>query len=168
MSQFSKLSFTAMIALLMTAPLWAADDAAKAAKKGKKDPLANHRAMNVLKLPEDLKLTDEQKTKLGEIKKDYDPKIREVLTKREAILTAEQKKARAETQKANKAEGKKGKDAQTALAAAIKLTDEQKKQTETLDADLKKLTGEARGKVTGLLTAEQKATLKEKRKAKKD
>ena len=72
-------------------------------------------------------LTDDQKSKLEDLKKEYEPKLKEAYAK-EDVLTPEQKKAGEEAKKAAKAAGKKGKEVKDAVAAAVKETDDQKKQ----------------------------------------
>ncbi|HVV99862.1 MAG TPA: hypothetical protein VHB77_05960 [Planctomycetaceae bacterium] len=134
--------------------------AAEKAKKAKKDPTAAS-----FNLPAAITLTDEQRTKLDEVKKEYSPKVSELLDKKNGILTADQKKARAEAVKAAKAEGKKGKDLMAAGEEAMKLSDDQKEQMAAVDKDLKALNKEIRGKITEFLTDEQKAALKKPKKA---
>ena len=56
-----------------------------------------------------LTLTDEQKTKVAELKKEYDPKFKENRAKFEGIMTDEQKKASKEAMDKARADGKKGK-----------------------------------------------------------
>ena len=108
-----------------------------------------------------LTLTDDQKAKLAELKKEYAPKLKEAVAKLEGVLTAEQKKAREEATKAAKAAGKSGREVRAAAMEAVKLTDEQK--TKMADArkamgDLNKEIGE---KVTKLLTPEQQEIFEE-------
>ena len=73
-----------------------------------------------------LNLTDQQKAKLADLRKEYEPKFKANHEKMESILTPQQKKARDEAVKAAFAAGKKGKEMFDAIGAAMKLTDDQK------------------------------------------
>jgi hypothetical protein len=149
-----------LIVLGLLAAVAGSAQAAEKAKKPKKDPTTAS-----FKLPATITLNDEQQTKLEEVKKEYSPKVSELLDKKNGILTADQKKARAEAVKAAKAEGKKGKDLMAAGEEAMKLSDDQKQQIAAIDKDLKALNKEIRGKITAFLTDEQKAELKKPKKA---
>lgn len=148
------------LAALLVAPVWAADEAGKK-KKEKGLDTAVARSFS---LPDTITLTAEQKTKLDEVKKEFESKVKEVVKKQNDILTADQKKARAEAAKTAKAAGKKGKDLQADVDAALKLTDEQKKKTEEVGKELKALNAQIREKITSFLTDDQKAQLKPKKK----
>ena len=147
-----------LIVLGLLAGVAGSVQAAEKAKKAKKDPTAAS-----FKLPPTVTLTDEQQTKLEEVKKEFSPKVSELLDKKNGILTADQKKARADAVKAAKAEGKKGKDLTSAGEEAMKLSDDQKEQMAAVDKDLQALNKEIRGKITEFLTDEQKASLKKKK-----
>ncbi len=103
-----------------------------------------------------LKLTDDQKAQVKELRKEYGPKFKAAA---DSILTAEQKKARADAVKAAKAEGKKGREVMKAAHEAVKLTDEQKAK---IKEAMKPLHKEVREKIMAILTPEQKAQLKQK------
>lgn len=142
-------------------PLAAAPKEGKANAKKKTDkPAAAPAAM--YKLPETIKLTDEQKTKLAAINKEYTPKFQALAKKGNDILTKEQKTARREAMKEAKEAGKKPKEIQAAVAAAMKLSDEQQEQMDKVKAEQMKLRTEMEGKVVALLTPEQKAELPKK------
>jgi|WetSurMetagenome_2_1015567.scaffolds.fasta_scaffold590894_2 Spy/CpxP family protein refolding chaperone len=110
-----------------------------------------------------LNLTEEQKAKVAELKKEYAPKFKEATAKVEAIATAEQKKARDEAVKAAKAAGKKGPEVMEAARDAMKLTDEQKTKMQEGWKAMQTLGKEARDKVVSILTPEQKEQLKKAR-----
>jgi hypothetical protein len=95
----------------------------------------------------------EKAKKLGE---EHGPKIAAAQAKLNSQLTDEQKKARAEAQKAAKAAGKKGKDAQADIDAATKLTDEQKKGVEEAQKEVQAAQAALNKAVAALLTDEQK------------
>ena len=126
---------------------------AVAADKKKKTPVA-------IKVPKSIELTAEQKTKLDALNKEFGPKLAEGRKKQASIITADQKKARAEAMKKAKADGKKGKELRAAVNAALAITADQKtKQAETKKA-MGALQKEIRTQFAALLTDEQKAKLK--------
>jgi Spy/CpxP family protein refolding chaperone len=100
-------------------------------------------------------LTDDQKTKLDGLKKDYEQKFKDAYAKQD-VLTPEQKQAAKDATAKAKADGKKGKDLKAAVADAVKETDDQKAKTKDATTALHALEKEFRGKVFDLLTAEQK------------
>jgi hypothetical protein len=147
------------LAVLIASPVWAA-------KEEKKNKGAAKAVAKAFELPTEITLTAEQQTKLADVKKEFEPKLQEVVKKQNEILTPEQKKARQEAMKTAKAAGKKGKELQADVAAAVKLTDEQKKKQEEVGKELKDLNGKVREQISGFLTAEQKVHLKTKKKNK--
>jgi len=99
------------------------------------------------------------KEKAQKIVDEHAPKLNEAQAAVDAILTDDQKQARRTAQKAAKDAGKKGKEAQAEVTAALMLTDEQKAKMEEADkalaaarADMNKALGE-------VLNDEQKAKL---------
>jgi Spy/CpxP family protein refolding chaperone len=103
-----------------------------------------------------LTLTDEQKTKVAALKKEYDPKFKENRAKFEGITTDEQKKASKEGMDKARADGKKGKEVWDAGTAAAKLTPEQKAKLDEARKASEALDKEVRDKVMSILTPEQK------------
>lgn len=132
------------LAVLIAAPLSAADKKKKKGKKGRKAPVA-------VRVPKGLELTGEQKEQVAALNKEYGPKL--AAARKKLALTPEQQKAGAETRKKNKEEGKKGKVANKAVLDAQNLSDEQKEAQK----EQRKLRTEVRGKFLALLTPEQKA-----------
>ena len=136
-----------VLAVSFGTPTMAAD------KKKKKAPTA-------VKVPKSIELTADQKTKVEALNKEFGPKLAECRKKAAGIISADQKKARAEAVKKAKADGKKGKEVQAAANAAVAITADQKK----LQAETKKAMGalnkEIRTQFAALLTDEQKAKLK--------
>ncbi len=150
------------VALLVASPLWAAPKKA-AAKKAPPCPADQQ----ICKMTEGLTLTDDQKAQLGELKKEFGPKLMAAMKKVGDVLTADQKKARAAAEKAAKAEGKKGKELHDAVAAAVTLTDEQKAARAEANKAVTALRKELGKAAMGVLTPEQKAELKKAKAAKK-
>jgi len=138
------------VAVMVALPVLAADKK-PTAKKAPKCPAAAF----VEQMLQGLTLTDEQKAKLGEIQKEFGPKLVEAGKKRAAILTAEQRKAEAAARKAAMAEGKKGKDVMQAVLDAVKPTDEQKAKLAEVQKERGAVEKCLREKVMGVLTPEQ-------------
>jgi Spy/CpxP family protein refolding chaperone len=110
-----------------------------------------------------LTLTEEQKTKVADLKKVYDPKLKENRTKFEGLMTEEQKKASKEAMDKARADGKKFKEVWEAGQAAAKFTPEQKAKLEEAKKATDALQKEVREKVMSILTPEQKEQLKKAR-----
>jgi predicted Holliday junction resolvase-like endonuclease len=140
------------LALATAASVAIAQDAPKKGKKG--DPGAN---AQVFQLPKDVTLTAEQQTKLDALKKEQGPKVAELQKKLDEILTDEQRQARKDAAAKSKEEKVKGKQAQERLAAALKLTDEQKPKWDAAQKEMQALQGKIREQLAGFLTDEQKA-----------
>ena len=134
-------------------------DAAAQKEKGKKKA-GMATGQQIFTLPKEITLTDDQKSKLEEIKKEHGPKLAELTKKMDDTLTADQKKARKEAGDKARADGKKGKDLQSAVDAAVNLTDDQKQAQEEVKPELTKLQGAIREKIHGLLTDDQKTHYK--------
>jgi hypothetical protein len=109
---------------------------------------------------QNLNLTDDQKAKLEEMKKEYDPKVKDATAKVEGVITAEQKKAREDALKEARDAGKRGQEVRDAAQAAMKLTDAQKADMKKFRQVVTDLNKEITDKVNALLTDAQKETLK--------
>lgn len=149
-----------VLSLLVAAPLCGADKAAKK-KKAKKDPTAAYFA-----LPATITLSDEQKVKYEEVKKEFAEKAAKVQKEFDNVLTADQKKARHAAAKAARQAGKKGKELRQAVADAAQLTDEQKQNLPKATKEVQALKAQVREKFSEFLTAEQKEKLPKKGKNK--
>jgi len=136
-----------VLAVSFVAPVMAAD------KKKKKAPTA-------VKVPMGIELTADQKTKLDALNKEFGPKLAECRKKAAGIITADQKKARAEAVKKAKADGKKGKEVQAAANTALAITADQKTQQAECKKAMQALNKEIKTQFAALLTDEQKAKLK--------
>jgi hypothetical protein len=129
-----------------------AQDAKKEKKGGKRaDPTAAIKT----KLGS-LDLSAEQKEKIDKIFADQGAKVKAAAEKVAASLTDEQRKARAEAQKAAKTAGKKGKEAQDEVTAAMKLTDEQKKAYDEAVKGQQEANQSLNKAISEVLTAEQR------------
>lgn len=124
--------------------------------KGKKNAAPGQNAQ-VFNLPKEVELTEAQQEKLLALKKEYGPKVAELQKKIDDVLTADQLAARKSAAAKAKADNVTGKARQEALAAAVKLSPEQQKKSDALQAEMRELQGKIRGQIAGFLTDEQKA-----------
>ena len=111
----------------------------------------------------DLNLTDDQKAKLAELKKEYAPKIKELSGTFDKVLTADQKKARDDATKAAKDAGKSRREIFQAGMAAVKLTDAQKAKLADGRKAMQTLNKEITDQVNKVLTPDQQDVLKKAR-----
>lgn len=151
-----------MLTVIFAGSVNAADEKARNEKKAKRSPAA--RAFAV---PVSVELTAEQKAKIEELKKEFEPKLTEAIAKRDGVLTPEQVKARTEAAKSAKAAGKDRKAAKDSINAAVALTPEQTKNLDDANKSVGELQKTIRGKLQELLTAEQRAAFAKPRKAAK-
>ena len=126
---------------------------AVAADKKKKTPVA-------VKVPKSIELSADQKAKVDALNKEFGPKLAECRKKAASIITADQKKARAEAMKKAKADGKKGKELRAVVNAAVAITADQKAQQSECKKAMGALNKEIRTQFAALLTDEQKAKIK--------
>lgn len=152
-------TFAHTLLVLALSALLATSVSAQEKKKKPEGAKGGKAAAAAIKLPPGIELSAEQQAKVEELNKQYGPRLQELAKKSGEILSPEQRKARKEAGDAAKAEGKKGKEVQEAVDAALKLSDEQKKQLDDVQAQQKALQAEIRGKLEEILTAEQKAKL---------
>lgn len=128
---------------------------------------ANPAVEQPFKLPETIKLTDEQTTKLEAIKKEATPKLEAAAKKVEDVYTKEQKKARKSANDTAKAAGKKGKELKAAVEEALAVTPEQKETLAKAEKELADVQKSTRDQVVALLTDDQKKDLPTQGKKKK-
>jgi Spy/CpxP family protein refolding chaperone len=101
----------------------------------------------------ELDLTDDEMTKIGEIRSEFRPKIVKAMKALEGLLSDEQKKAREEGLKA----GKKRRE----ILESFKLTDEQKEKVAAVAKEVGALVRDEAEKVRDVLSASQKEQLRE-------
>lgn len=164
MKLYMRVAIVLSTTALVSVALMAQDGQEKKKEKGKGKTAAS----TVFQFPKDVTPTDDQKAKLAEIEKEFAAKITAAQKKVDSILTDDQKKARAEAKKAANAAGKKGKEAQADIEAAMKLSNEQKKQLGEAEGELREVQAQVRQRIMGLLTDEQKAKLPPPKKPKKE
>ena len=124
------------------------------------------KAPTAVKVPKSIELTADQKTKVEALNKEFGQKLSECRKKAASIITADQKKARAEATKKAKADGKKGKELRAAANAAVAITADQKAQQAECKKAMGALQKQIRTQFAALLTDEQKAKIKSGKKKK--
>jgi Spy/CpxP family protein refolding chaperone len=139
--------------VLQAAPVCAQE---KRAKKQAQNP--PRQIVAVEKQLAELNLTDDQKKKVDDILASYKPKFADAQAKAPK-LTKEQRQAQKEATEKAKADGKKGKELQAEVNAALNLTDEQKKEREAAASATKELQASLKKELAGVLTADQAKVL---------
>ncbi len=164
MTKFWKCLLSLSLAAFLLSPAIAQDAKAKRAKPNAR------KEQPAVQLPKEITLTDEQKTKVAELEKEYAPKMKELREKLDKVMTEEQKKARLDVMKEAREkgkEGRKGKELQQAIKDAMKLSDEQQKSYDETDKKIVALRQEILEKVKPLLTDDQKEKLPKRPERKK-
>lgn len=110
--------------------------------------------------PAEIKLTEVQQVRLKDIRATLDSKFVELTKKREALLSDEQKTARAEAEKKVREGGLSRQEATDLLSAAVKLTAEQQAQVDAIERELQEARREAEEEKMGLLDEGQKVMLR--------
>jgi hypothetical protein len=130
-------------------------------RKRKADPTAR-----VKKQLQEAELPADALEKANKVVSEHAAKLKEAQGKVDAVLTSEQKAAQRQAAKDAKAAGKKGKERQAAIDAALKLSDEQKTKLAAARKELAAAQQELNTALRGALTSEQlaKAGIKTKRK----
>jgi hypothetical protein len=155
--------FLLTLAIVLAAGLATAEAKAKGKKKDRgSDPSA--RLQKKLSAAD---LSTEGKAKAEKVLQENAGKLKEAQAKVDAVLTAEQKQAQRQAQKDARSSGKKGKDAQASVAAALKLTDEQKSKLASAESDLKSAQAALAKDLRNSLSSEDFAKLGLKAKNKK-
>jgi Spy/CpxP family protein refolding chaperone len=121
-------------------------------KEERKEVRGEHLAERVAHLRE-LGLSEAERTKIEEIRKEFHPKIVKTMESLTGILTAEQRTAREEGLKA----GKKRRE----VIASLKLTEDQKGKVEAVGKELRSLVHEEMEKIRGVLSEGQREKLQE-------
>jgi len=143
-----------VVALLMVCPVLAQEKK----KERKRGPRGFDPVQMMLR---GLTLTDEQKAKVEDVKKEFAPKLAEAAKKAD-VLTPDQKKTRDEAQKKAKEEGKSEREIRAAGFAAVTLTGEQKAKRAEARKGMGTLIEQERAKIMEILTPEQKAEVEKR------
>ncbi len=156
----SQLLLGCVLAAITATPTLAAGKKNK--KQDRHDPVAAiKKKLAAADLPTDAR------EKADKVIADDGPKLKEAHAKVDAILTAEQKQAQHQARKDARSSGKKGKDAKADIAAAMKLTPEQKSKLSSAESEVKSAQATLVRDLRTALTPEQfaKTGLKTKKKA---
>ncbi len=124
-------------------------EAAKEERKEHREDCLAHRIANL----KEMDLTDGEMTKIGDIRKEYRPKIEKAMKELEGLLSDDQKKAREEALKA----GKKRRE----VLQSLKLTDDQKEKVQGVGKELAMLVRGEMEAIRDVLSAEQKEKLQD-------
>jgi Spy/CpxP family protein refolding chaperone len=124
----------------------------EAAKEERQERRAEGLAERIAHLGE-LDLTDTEIAKIGDIRKEYRPKVETALKQLQGLLTDDQKKARQAALRA----GKKRRE----VLEALMLTNEQKEKVQTVGKEVGTLVRDEMEKIRDVLSEEQKAKLLE-------
>ena len=100
----------------------------------------------------DLDLTEDEKTKIAEIRNEYRPKIVQALEGLRGTLTPEQAKVREDALKAGKSRRE--------VIASLQLTDDQKAKVESVGKEVRTLVQEELAKMRDVLNPEQQEKIK--------
>jgi hypothetical protein len=160
MKRPSQLLLSCVLAAIAVTPGFAAGKKNK--KQDRHDPVAAiKKKLSAADLPTDAR------EKADKVIADDGPKLKDAQAKIDSILTNEQKQAQRQAQKDARSSGKKGKDAKAEVAAAMKLTDEQKSKLSAAESELKSAQAVLVRDLRSALTPEQfaKTGLKTKKKA---
>lgn len=149
------------VAAVIASMAIAQDDAPERNKKNrKKGPQQPPQISQLQRRIDGLGLSEEQSTKVKAILESYTPKFRELNEKQDKILTDEQRRARREGAAKAREEGKRGRELNAAVSAALNLTDEQKKAQEEVQTSLRELNGKMLEEIRAQLNDEQKEKLR--------
>jgi len=110
--------------------------------------------------PAEIKLTEEQNKKLADLRVEAGTKFSELSKQRDAILSAEQLAARKEVEQKARDGSLSRQEYADAIAAALKLTDDQKKKMEAVEVEANKMRQEIDTARMAILTDEQKSTFR--------
>ena len=137
------------VSAVLTADQKAKLETLKEERKEAREECLAHRIAHL----KELDLTDEELTKVGEIRSEFRPKIVKAMKQLEGLLSDEQKKAREEGLKAGKKRSE--------ILASLKFTDEQKEKAAAVAKEVGALVREEADKLRELLTASQKEQLQD-------
>lgn len=142
----------------------AADEAPAGAKRGK-GKMLKAQADRAFQLPKSISLSPEQQAKIDELKTEHQPKLMEAIKKVNAVLTPEQRAARMKAAREAREQKLSKKEIEEAMSNAVSLTEEEKSKLADAEKELNKLKKEIGDHVKSVLTDEQRAQLRQERKA---
>jgi Spy/CpxP family protein refolding chaperone len=131
-------------------------------KKIDEGKLADKATARMMAFMKGLDLSDEQKTSIKAVNKEFAAKFKQIIVKADGIYTPDQKKARDQAIKAAVAAKKKGKELTKAIKESVTLTNEQRAKMDDIAKEAAKLRKELQDKVLDILTPEQQEQIKKK------
>jgi Spy/CpxP family protein refolding chaperone len=137
------------VSAVLTAEQKAKLETFKEERKESREECLSHRFAHL----KELDLTDDEMTKIGEIRAEYRPKIVKAMKELEGLLTAEQKTTREEGVKA----GKKRRE----ILESLKFTDDQKEKVSAVNKEVGTIVREEAEKIRDLLSTTQREQLQE-------
>jgi hypothetical protein len=132
----------------------------KPEKPGPKDGPKPKPAPGPFKLPKEVALSPQQEAKHEALIKKFTPQLEDLAEAEKAIYTEEQREQMKAARDAAHEAGKKGKEANDLVAAAIKLTGQQQEKLDELRQKRKALDEQIKAAVLDLLTPEQRELAK--------
>jgi len=156
MSMLSRVTIAFVFCLICISPALAAKK-----NKGQRNP-----ADQIKKKLAAAELPSDTLEKAKKIVDENAPKLKEAQAKVNGVLTAEQQSAQKQARKNAKSSGKKGKEAKADIAAAAKLTPEQKTKLAAAESELNSARAAITRELSAVLSPDQmaKAGLKTKKK----
>jgi Spy/CpxP family protein refolding chaperone len=124
--------------------------------------LADKATARMMAFMKGLDLSEEQKTSIKAVNKEFAGKFKQIIAKVDGVYTAEQRRARDQAIKAAIAAKKKGKELSKAIKGSVTLTSEQKAKMDEIAKEAAKLRQELQDKVMAILTPEQQEQIKKK------
>src|SRR4051794_35487229 len=147
MSIFSRVTIGCLFCLICISPALAAKK-----NKGQRNPVEQiKKKLAAADLPSDAL------EKANKVVAENAPKLKEAQAKVDSVLTAEQRNAKKQARKNAKTSGKKGKQAKADIAAAVKLTPEQKTKLAAAESELKSARAAIARDLGKVLSADQMA-----------
>lgn len=110
-----------------------------------------------------IEFTQDQQAQVEELRKKYTPQIGDINRKQSGVFTDEQRQAHREVFRTAREAGKQGRELRDAVDAAVKLTDEQKKEQARIRKERDDLFAQIQRELTALLTDDQRRQLRPQR-----
>ncbi len=153
-----RLGIAAVVTTLLVAAVAIGAEEGKKGKRARLNPIATTmiRIDSLKSAIESLDLTEDQKTKLGKVRDEFEPKLKAIHEKIAGLLTEDQKTAAKAALDSGKDAGKKGRALYRPVEEAVKLTDEQKEKMKPIGEELDSLIKDAMKQVNEVLTPDQK------------
>jgi hypothetical protein len=156
MKSVAKWIVVVMLVAAIAGPALGTQEEQKKKKKSDRGQAQNAAVTNLLKQVGDAGLSEEQTAKVKELAKGANEKLTAIAKERTELIGADGQQKINEARKAAQADGKKGKDLQEAINAALNLTGEKAAQYKELQAKQQSVVTDLRKAVSEVLTPEQR------------